>query len=126
MHHILIIDDEEALRASLSFVLISEGYKVTTIPDGMTALETVKKHDYDLIVLDLMLPYMDGLELCWRIRQFSNIPIIILSAKDHDSDKVWGLKAGADDYITKPFSARELLARIEAVLRRTARVRSLS
>ncbi len=121
MYHVLLVDDEEPLRASLSFGLVQEGYKVTTAGDGVTALELIKQKMPDLVILDLMLPQMDGMEVCWRIRAFSDVPILILTAKDHDADKIWGLKAGADDYVTKPFNLREVLARIEAILRRTNR-----
>ena len=121
MSHVLLVDDEEPLRASLTFSLVQEGYKVMTAGDGLSALEMVKQKVPDIIILDLMLPGMDGMELCWRIRAFSEVPILILTAKDHDADKVWGLKAGADDYLTKPFNTRELIARIEAILRRCSR-----
>ncbi len=121
MSHVLLVDDEEPLRASLSFFLIQEGYKVTTAADGLTALKLIHDKMPDIIILDLMLPEMDGMELCWRIRAFSEVPIIMLTAKDHDADKIWGLKAGADDYVTKPFNTRELLARVEAILRRQKR-----
>ncbi len=117
MAHILLVDDEEALRSSLSYALIKEGYKVTTAADGQSALKLFHKEVPDVIILDLMLPGIDGMELCWRIRAFSKVPILMLTAKDQDIDKVWGLEAGADDYITKPFNTRELLARIKAVLR---------
>lgn len=117
MTHVLLVDDEEALRASLSYALIKEGYKVTTAADGQSALKLFHKEVPDVIILDLMLPGIDGMELCWRIRAFSKVPILMLTAKDQPIDKVWGLEAGADDYITKPFNTRELLARIKAVLR---------
>jgi DNA-binding response OmpR family regulator len=117
MPHVLLVDDEAALRDSLTYSLVKEGYQVTTAADGLTALKQFHKEVPDLIILDLMLPQIDGMELCWRIRAFSNIPILMLTAKDQDIDKVWGLEAGADDYITKPFNTRELLARIKAVLR---------
>jgi DNA-binding response OmpR family regulator len=117
MTHILLIDDEEALRASLSYALAKEGYQVTTAADGRTALKLFHKEVPDVIILDLMLPEIGGMELCWRIRAFSKVPILMLTAKDQPIDKVWGLEAGADDYITKPFNTRELLARIKAVLR---------
>lgn len=120
MTHVLLIDDEEALRSSLSYALVKEGYQVTTAEDGQTALKLLHKQVPDVIILDLMLPGIDGMELCWRIRAFSNIPILMLTAKDQDIDKVWGLEAGADDYITKPFNTRELVARMKAVLRRHA------
>lgn len=117
MAHVLLIDDEEALQDSLTYALVKEGYQVTSAADGQTALKLFHKQVPDVIILDLMLPGIDGMELCWRIRAFSNIPILMLTAKDQDIDKVWGLEAGADDYITKPFNTRELLARIKAVLR---------
>jgi DNA-binding response OmpR family regulator len=117
MAHVLLVDDEAALRASLSYALIREGYQVTTAEDGQTALKLFHKQVPDVIILDLMLPGISGMELCWRIRAFSNVPIVMLTAKDQDIDKVWGLEAGADDYVTKPFNTRELLARIKAVIR---------
>ena len=120
MTQVLLIDDEEALRASLSYALIKEGYQVTTAADGHTALKLFHKQVPDVIILDLMLPGIEGMELCWRIRAFSKVPILMLTAKDQDIEKVWGLEAGADDYITKPFNTRELLARIKAVLRSRA------
>lgn len=116
--HVLLVDDEEALRASLSYALVKEGYQVTTAADGLSALKLFHKEVPDVIILDLMLPVIDGMEFCWRIRAFSDIPIVMLTAKDQDIDKVWGLEAGADDYVTKPFNTRELLARLKAVLRR--------
>lgn len=114
------MDDEEALRNSLTYALTKEGYIVTTAADGLAALKQFHKQVPDLILLDLMLPGIDGMELCWRIRAFSDIPILMLTAKDQDIDKVWGLEAGADDYITKPFNTRELMARIKSALRRHA------
>lgn len=126
MFHILLIDDEEPLRASLSFYLLKEGYKVTTAADGLTGLKLIQENMPDIIILDLMLPEMDGIELFWRIRAFSDVPILMLTAKDHEADKVWGLKSGADDYVTKPFSTRELIARIEAILRRTYKTKSVN
>lgn len=120
MPHVLLIDDEEALRASLTYSLVKEGYQVTTAPDGMTALKLFHKQVPDVIILDLMLPGVDGMEICWRLRAYSDVPIVMLTAKDQDIDKIWGLEAGADDYVTKPFNTRELLARIKAVLRRRA------
>ncbi|MBD1923295.1 response regulator [Microcoleus sp. FACHB-831] len=116
--HVLLVDDEEALRTSLSYALVKEGYEVTTAADGLTALKLFHKQVPDVVILDLMLPVIDGMEFCWRIRAFSDIPILMLTAKDQDIDKVWGLEAGADDYVTKPFNTRELLARLKALLRR--------
>jgi two-component system response regulator VicR/two-component system response regulator RegX3 len=115
---VLLVDDEEPLRESLSYTLQKEGYTVTTAADGHSAIKQFHKQVPDVILLDLMLPEVDGMEVCWRIRAFSDVPIVMLTAKDQDSDKIWGLEAGADDYVTKPFNTRELLARIKAVLRR--------
>ncbi|MGI0487531.1 response regulator transcription factor [Pantanalinema rosaneae CENA516] len=120
MPHVLLVDDEAPLRDSLSYALSREGYQVTTAADGLSALKLFHKQVPDIILLDLMLPEVSGMEVCWRIRAFSDIPIVMLTAKDQDIDKVWGLEAGADDYITKPFNTRELLARLKAVLRRHA------
>ncbi len=124
MPHVLLVDDEEALRESLSYSLQKEGYTVTTAADGQTAIKQFHKQVPDVILLDLMLPEVDGMEICWRIRAFSDVPIVMLTAKDQDVDKIWGLEAGADDYVTKPFNTRELLARIKAVLRRRAEKQS--
>lgn len=118
MQHVLLVDDREALPASLSYALVKTGYKVTAAADGLTALNMVRDKIPDVILLDLMLPEMEGMEVCWRIREFSDVPILMLTAKDNDIDKVWGLEAGADDWIAKPFRTREFLARIKAVLRR--------
>ncbi len=118
MPHVLLVDDEAPLCESLSYALRKEGYEVTTASDGHSAIKQFHKQVPDIILLDLMLPEVDGMEVCWRIRAFSDVPIVMLTAKDQDIDKVRGLEAGADDYVTKPFNTRELLARIKAVLRR--------
>ncbi|BAY08449.1 response regulator transcription factor [Calothrix sp. NIES-2098] len=118
MPHVLLVDDEAALRDSLTYTLQKEGYTVSIAVDGHSAIKQFHKEVPDIILLDLMLPEVSGMEVCWRIRAFSNVPIVMLTAKDQDVDKVWGLEAGADDYVTKPFNTRELLARIKAVLRR--------
>ncbi|RCJ15304.1 hypothetical protein A6S26_08270 [Nostoc sp. ATCC 43529] len=118
MPHILLVDDEAPLRESLTYTLEKEGYTVTTAADGHTAIKQFHKQVPDIILLDLMLPEVDGMEVCWRIRAFSDVPIVMLTAKDQDIEKIWGLEAGADDYVTKPFNTRELLARIKTVLRR--------
>lgn len=118
MSHVLLVDDEEPLRASLGFTLKREGYDVTTAADGLTALDLARQINPDVILLDLMLPGLDGTEVCRRIRAESDVPILMLTAKDSEIDKVLGLEIGADDYITKPFSTRELLARMKAVMRR--------
>ena len=118
MPHVLLVDDEAPLCESLAYSLRKEGYEVTTAPDGHSAIKQFHKQVPDIILLDLMMPEVDGMEVCWRIRAFSNVPILMLTAKDQDMDKVLGLEAGADDYVTKPFNTQELLARIKALLRR--------
>lgn len=118
MPHVLLVDDEVPLRESLTYTLQKEGYRVTTAADGHSAIKQFHKHVPDVIVLDLMLPEVSGMEVCWRIRAFSDVPIIMLTAKDQDVDRAWGLEAGADDYITKPFKTNELLASIKTALHR--------
>lgn len=118
MTSVLLVDDEAPLRESLTYTLQREGFTVMTAADGHNAIKQFHKQVPDVILLDLMLPEVDGMEVCWRIRAFSDVPIVMLTAKDQDMDKVRGLEAGADDYVTKPFNTRELIARIKAVLRR--------
>ena len=115
---ILVVDDERLLVKGIKFNLENEGYQVETAFDGRAAVELAKNNDYDLIILDLMMPEIDGLEACVQIRQFSNVPIIMLTARSEDTDKIIGFECGADDYITKPFNILELKARIRAMLRR--------
>jgi DNA-binding response OmpR family regulator len=115
---ILLVDDEETLTHSLSFALTREGYEVRTAADGLVALRLAAEEPPDLVLLDLMLPSADGMEVCRRLRATSAVPIIMLTAKDDEVDTIVGLECGADDYVTKPFSLRELLARVRAVLRR--------
>ncbi len=115
---ILIVDDDVRLLRFVRANLESVGYKVLMAEDGTQALATMQTEMPDLAILDIMLPGMDGFELCRRIREFSALPVIMLTAKAEESDKIRGFKLGADDYLTKPFSALELLARVEAVLRR--------
>jgi len=114
----LIIDDEPLLLESVGYNLRREGYEVFTADRGDTGLEMVKDRQPDLVLLDLMLPGLDGLEVCRAIRQFAETPIIMLTAKEGEIDRVLGLELGADDYVTKPFSMRELLARVKTVLKR--------
>ena len=116
---ILVVDDEPSICELVSYNLRVAGFYVQTVNTGPKAIEVFQKSSPDLIVLDLMLPDLDGVEVCRQIRSRSNIPIIMLTAKDSESDKIAGLDVGADDYITKPFSPRELVARVKAVLRRT-------
>jgi two-component system, OmpR family, response regulator RegX3 len=122
MTKILIVEDEESIRESLAFLLSKEGYQVETIADGKRAIAAFEKFNPDLVLLDIMLPELSGVEVAKQIRQVSLTPIIMLTAKDTELDKVLGLEIGADDYVTKPFSTRELLARIKAILRRTSEV----
>jgi len=118
MTHILIVEDEESLSEPLAFILQREGYQVTVAEDGPGAVAAFDKAGADLVLLDLMLPGIPGTEVCRIIRTRSQVPIVMLTAKDSEVDIVVGLELGADDYVTKPYSTRELLARIRAVLRR--------
>ena len=116
---ILVVDDEKLLVKGIRFNLENEGYDVITGADGMEAVELAGSENPDLIVLDLMMPRLDGLEACGKIREFSDVPIIMLTAKADDMDKLLGFEHGADDYLTKPFNILELKARIKALLRRS-------
>ena len=116
---ILVVDDEMLLVKGIKFNLENEGWQVDACFDGAAAVEKARAEKYDLIILDLMMPVMDGLEACMHIRENSNVPIIMLTAKDEDTDKLIGFEYGADDYITKPFNILELKARIRALLRRS-------
>jgi DNA-binding response OmpR family regulator len=118
MTQILVVDDELSLAQTVSYTLRREGYDVITAEDGPTALAAAKEHEPDLVVLDLMLPGIDGLEVCRRLRRSSTVPVLMLTARGEEIDRVIGLEVGADDYLPKPFSMRELLARIRALLRR--------
>jgi len=115
---ILLVDDEQPIQTLLSYPLQKDGYEVVHAGDGREALARFSEQSFDLVVLDLMLPRLDGLEVCRRLRQRSSVPIIMLTAKSEEIDKVVGLELGADDYITKPFSLREFRSRVKAVLRR--------
>jgi DNA-binding response OmpR family regulator len=116
---ILVVDDDRNNLKMVAFLLSEEGYEVITADNGRTALDMIDTKHPDLVILDVMMPQMDGLEVCRRVRQAMDIPIIILSAKGETADKVLGLELGADDYLPKPFEPSELLARVKAVLRRT-------
>ena len=120
MAKILVVDDEAVLVKGIRFNLQQEGYQVETGCDGEQAVELAREGSFDLIILDLMMPKIDGLQACMRIREFSDVPIIMLTAKSEDSDKLMGFACGADDYVTKPFNILELKARVRALLRRTA------
>ena len=115
---ILVVDDEKLLVKGMKFNLEHEGYQVECAYDGAAAVELTREGNFDLLILDLMMPELDGLEACMRIREFSNVPIIMLTAKSEDADKLMGFACGADDYITKPFNILELKARVRALLRR--------
>jgi DNA-binding response OmpR family regulator len=121
---ILLVDDEQSVQTLLSYPLRTEGYEVVSAHDGEEALERAREQTFDLIVLDVMLPKVDGFEVCRELRARSSVPIVMLTAKDEEFDTVLGLELGADDYITKPFSMREFRSRIKAVLRRADRVGS--
>ena len=116
---VLVVDDEKLIVKGIRFSLEQDGYEVSCAYDGEEALSMAKDGNYDIILLDLMLPKLSGLDVCQLIREFSNVPIIMLTAKGEDMDKIMGLEYGADDYITKPFNILEVKARIKAILRRT-------
>ena len=119
MAKILVVDDERVLVKGIKFNLENEGYQVFTGYDGEEAVELAREGSFDLIILDLMMPKIDGLQACMRIREFSNVPVIMLTARSEDADKIVGFECGADDYITKPFNILELKARVRALLRRS-------
>ena len=117
---ILVVDDEKLLVKGIKFNLENEGYQVSVAYDGAAAVELAKKEDFDLIILDLMMPVLSGTEACMKIREFSDVPVIMLTARSEDADKLMGFACGADDYVTKPFNILELKARIRALLKRAA------
>ena len=118
MPKILVVDDEKVLVKGIKFNLENEGYQVEVGYDGEEAVEQARTGQFDLIILDLMMPKIDGLQACMKIREFSNVPVIMLTARGEDADKIIGFECGADDYITKPFNILELKARVRALLRR--------
>src|ERR687886_2357446 len=115
---ILVVDDEPAIVDAVSYALRSSGFEVDTSGDGESALEAARTNGYDVLVLDVRLPGLSGIEICRRLRGESDVPILILTAMDAEVDRVLGLEAGADDYVTKPFSVAELVSRVRAILRR--------
>ncbi len=125
MTRILVVEDEESFSDPLSYLLRREGYDVAVADDGPAALEEFDRNGADLVLLDLMLPGIPGTEVCRQLRARGNVPVIMLTAKDSEIDKVVGLELGADDYVTKPYSSRELVARVRAVLRRGAEPEAL-
>ena len=116
---VLLVEDEKSIADGIIYNLKNEGLKVTHVDEGKIALDIFDEEHFDLLILDIMVPEVSGLEICQSIRKSSNVPIIMLTAKDDENDKIRGLEMGADDYITKPFSVKELISRIKAVLRRT-------
>jgi len=125
MAKILVVDDEKMIVKGIRFSLLQEGWEVDEAYDGEEGLEKAKATNYDMVLLDIMLPKMDGLQVCQYIREFSNMPIIMLTAKGDDMDKIMGLEYGADDYITKPFNILEVKARMKAIMRRNAALEDL-
>ena len=123
---ILVVDDEAAIRETVGYALRGEGYEVSDAADGEEALEVARSNGFDVLILDLMLPKLSGVEVCRRLRAESDVPILLLTAKDAEVDRVLGLEAGADDYVTKPFSMAELVSRVRAILRRRELDRSSS
>ena len=123
MARILVVDDEKVMVKGIRFNLENEGYEVDTGYNGRQAVDMARARDYDLIILDLMMPELDGLEACMEIRTFSSVPIIMLTARSEDTDKLLGFEYGADDYITKPFNILEMKARVKALLRRASAAR---
>lgn len=118
---VLVVDDERLIVKGIKFSLVQDDMEVDCAYDGEEALEMAKKTEYDIVLLDVMLPKLNGFEVCQMIREFSNMPIIMLTAKGEDMDKILGLEYGADDYITKPFNILEVKARIKAIMRRSTR-----
>lgn len=118
MTRVLVVDDEKLIVKGIRFALEQDGMQVDTAYDGEEAVELAKQSEYDIILLDVMLPKMDGFQVCQTIREFSEVPIIMLTAKGEDMDKILGLEYGADDYITKPFNILEVKARMKAIFRR--------
>ena len=116
---ILVVDDEKMIVKGVKYALEHDGNEVDAAYDGETALDMIKNKEYDLVILDVMLPKLDGIQVCQTVREFSDVPIMMLTAKSEDMDKILGLEYGADDYVTKPFNILEIKARIKAIIRRT-------
>lgn len=125
MYTVLVCDDDRAILESIRIYLSAEGYDVLTATDGREAIDLLKDHDVHCLVLDIMMPHMDGLTAMLKIRETSNVPVILLSAKSEDTDKITGLSFGADDYVTKPFNSLELVARVKSQVRRYAKLGSM-
>ncbi|WP_243014055.1 response regulator transcription factor [Brevibacillus borstelensis] len=123
---ILVVDDEEEIRNLIAIYLQNEGYRVLKAADGVEALEMLRREEVQLLILDVMMPRMDGIQACLKIREQQHLPIIMLSAKSQDMDKIYGLSTGADDYMTKPFNPLELIARVKSQLRRYMKLNQVS
>jgi DNA-binding response OmpR family regulator len=123
---ILVVDDEEEIRNLIAIYLQNEGYRVLKAADGVEALEMLRREEVQLLILDVMMPRMDGIQACLKIREQQHLPIIMLSAKSQDMDKIYGLSTGADDYMTKPFNPLELIARVKSQLRRYLKLNQVS
>ncbi|CAM5784581.1 response regulator transcription factor [Brevibacillus borstelensis] len=123
---ILVVDDEEEIRNLIEIYLQNEGYRVLKAADGVEALEMLRREEVQLLILDVMMPRMDGIQACLKIREQQHLPIIMLSAKSQDMDKIYGLSTGADDYMTKPFNPLELIARVKSQLRRYLKLNQVS
>lgn len=119
MYKLCIVDDEEKIRALIKKYALFEGYKVKEAENGMQAIEMCQREDFDLVVMDIMMPELDGFSACKKIREFSEVPVIMLSARGEEYDKIHGFEIGVDDYIVKPFSPKELMMRVQAVLKRS-------
>ena len=122
MYNVLIVDDEERIRDIIKEYLDFEGYTYDEAADGMEAIEKIKNDEFDVVVLDIMMPKVDGFTVVREVRKFSNVPVIMLSARGEEYDKLFGFEMGVDDYITKPFSPKELVARVKAVLKRSGAI----
>ena len=126
MINILVCDDDKDIVDAIEIYLAPEGYNILKAYDGIQAIEMIKKHEIHLLIMDVMMPRMDGIRATLKIREQSNVPIIILSAKTEDTDKIFGLNVGADDYVTKPFNSLELVARVKSQLRRYTKLGTIS
>lgn len=120
MYKILVVDDEEMIRKIVSKYASFEGHEVVEAPDGMKAIELCRENDFDIVIIDIMMPELDGFSACREIRKFSSVPIIMLSARGEEYDKINGFELGIDDYVVKPFSPKELMLRVEAIMKRTS------
>ena len=125
MYKILVVDDEEMIRRLITKYAAFEGHSVVEAADGMQAVQMCREGEYDILIIDIMMPELDGLRATARLREESNVPIILLTAKSEDTDKIMGLNIGADDYMSKPLSMREVKARVKAVLRRSNKLKNI-